>query len=157
MKSHQAIKVEFFSLSNSLEAFNVDNSINEEVATCTKATTLEKQILKGKLVLMDDKRKPLENVDYLVNSDSDDVVEPIENETAKFLASERVVYGPKSLWEQCRETAMDDEYEPYDDMYKDQEILKTYKLYVILLTLRFSEFFALFIALRFQKITQENW
>ncbi|GJU18656.1 hypothetical protein Tco_1146622 [Tanacetum coccineum] len=55
---------------------------------------VEVVILKGKLVLTDDDGKSLEKVDYLVNSDSDDAVEPVKNETAKFFASEGVGYGP---------------------------------------------------------------
>ncbi|GJR84548.1 ESKIMO 1-like protein [Tanacetum coccineum] len=57
----------------------------------------EKRIMEGKLALVDDDGKPLEKVDYLVNSNSGDEVEPVENETANFLASKRVGYGPKSL------------------------------------------------------------
>ncbi|GJX41098.1 hypothetical protein Tco_0256088 [Tanacetum coccineum] len=60
------------------------------------------------------------NKDY---SDSDDEVEPVENETASFLESKGVGYGPKSLWGQWRDTVVDDEYDPYDDdMYERQEI-----------------------------------
>ncbi|GJR69229.1 hypothetical protein Tco_0015294 [Tanacetum coccineum] len=78
---------------------------------------------KGKLVLVDDDGKPLENVDYPVKSDSDDEVEPVENETASFLASKGVGYGLKSLWEQWRDSTVNDEYDPYDDnMYECQEI-----------------------------------
>ncbi|GJX59704.1 ESKIMO 1-like protein [Tanacetum coccineum] len=55
---------------------------------------------KDKLVLVDDNGKPLEKVDYPVNSDSDDEVEPVENKTINFLVSNRVGYGPKHLWEQ---------------------------------------------------------
>ncbi|GJX04287.1 ESKIMO 1-like protein [Tanacetum coccineum] len=103
-------------------ALNVDNPINEEVATGSKATTsgtqeegqssthiveqinvLKKHILEGKLVLVDYNGKPLENVDYPDNSNSDDEVEPIENKTASFLASKGVGYGPKSLWKQWRD------------------------------------------------------
>ncbi|GJS54484.1 zinc knuckle CX2CX4HX4C containing protein [Tanacetum coccineum] len=97
-------------------SLNVDNVINEEVAIGSKATTsgtqedgqsstpivekinvLEKRFIECKLVLVDDDEKPLENVDYPVNSYSDDEVEPVENETTNFLASNRVGYGPKNL------------------------------------------------------------
>nr|GFA57225.1 hypothetical protein [Tanacetum cinerariifolium] len=73
----------FSSISNSFEALNVDILITKEVATGSKATTLamhgegqsstpmvekidvlEKQILEGKLVLVDDDEKPLKKVDY---------------------------------------------------------------------------------------------
>ncbi|GJY42464.1 hypothetical protein Tco_0429734 [Tanacetum coccineum] len=84
---------------------------------------LEEKILEDKLALVDDDEKPLEKVNYLVNLDSDDEVEPVENEIANFLASNEVGYGPKGLWEQRRETTVDDEYDPYDDdMYEGQEI-----------------------------------
>ncbi|GKB78301.1 hypothetical protein Tco_0945196 [Tanacetum coccineum] len=55
------------------------------------------KIMECKLVLVDDDEKPLEKVDYPVNSNSDDEVEPIENETVNFLASKGVRYGLKSL------------------------------------------------------------
>ncbi|GKC07554.1 hypothetical protein Tco_0999164 [Tanacetum coccineum] len=139
-----------FSISNSFETLNVDDPIIEEVATGSKVTTtgtqedgqcsiplveminvLEKHILEGKLVLVDDDEKPLEKVDYLDNSDSDDEVEPVENETASFLASKGVGYGPKSLWKQWRDIKMDNEY---DHMMlicmKVRKFLKIYNLYV---------------------------
>ncbi|GKC11226.1 hypothetical protein Tco_1008008, partial [Tanacetum coccineum] len=101
IKSHPEIKVMVpFSISNSFEVLNVDSSIIEEVATGSKVTTsgtqeegqctvhlvekinvIEKQILEGKLVLVDDDGKPLDKVDYPVNSDDDDKVEPVENKT----------------------------------------------------------------------------
>ncbi|GJT13091.1 hypothetical protein Tco_0860133 [Tanacetum coccineum] len=80
-----------------------------------KINVIEKQILEGKLVLMDDDGEPLEKVDYPANSDNGDEVEPVENETARFLVSKGVGYGSKSLWEQWRKTTMDDEYDTYDD------------------------------------------
>ncbi|GJS49399.1 hypothetical protein Tco_0599520 [Tanacetum coccineum] len=43
-----------------------------------KINVLEKHILEGKLVLVDD-GKPLENVDYSVNLGRDDEAEPVEN------------------------------------------------------------------------------
>ncbi|GKB90755.1 hypothetical protein Tco_0963027, partial [Tanacetum coccineum] len=105
-----------FSISNSFEVLNVDYSIIEEVAMGSKVNTsstqeegqcfaplverinvIEKQILDGKLVLVDDDGKPLENAFYLANSDNDDDVEPIENETTGFLASKGVGYGLKHL------------------------------------------------------------
>ncbi|GKF90082.1 hypothetical protein Tco_0264045, partial [Tanacetum coccineum] len=62
----------------------------EEGQSCTpiveKINVLEKHILKGKLVLVDDDGKPLENVEYPDNLESDDEVEPIDNETINFFA-----------------------------------------------------------------------
>ncbi|GKC69780.1 wall-associated receptor kinase 2-like protein, partial [Tanacetum coccineum] len=68
----------------------------------------------GKLVLVDDDEKPREKLDYPDNSNSDDEVEPVQNETACFLPSKGVGYGPKSLWEQWRDTTLDDEYDLYE-------------------------------------------
>ncbi|GJS45942.1 hypothetical protein Tco_0596063 [Tanacetum coccineum] len=61
-----------FSLSNSLEALNVDNTVNEEVN------------LGG---------KPLEKIDYTGDHDKEDEVEPVDNEMTSFLASK-----PSRLW-----------------------------------------------------------
>nr|GEX69205.1 hypothetical protein [Tanacetum cinerariifolium] len=54
----------------------------------------------NKLVLVDGDGKPLKKVEYPANSDNDDEVEPVANETTRFLASKGVGYGPKSLWKQ---------------------------------------------------------
>ncbi|GJU95194.1 hypothetical protein Tco_1319950 [Tanacetum coccineum] len=73
-----------FSLSNSLEALNVDNTVNEEVN------------------LGDDEGKPLEKIDYTGDHDKEDEVEPVDNEMTSFLASKpsRVGYSTNSLLEQ---------------------------------------------------------
>ncbi|GKA76146.1 hypothetical protein Tco_0782524, partial [Tanacetum coccineum] len=109
---------------NSFETLNDENPIIEEVATGSKDTTsgtqeerqsstlmvdkihvIEKRILEGKLMFVDDDRKPLEKIDYPDNLGSDDEVEPVENKIASFLASKSMAvgYGPKSLLEQWRE------------------------------------------------------
>ncbi|GJW18785.1 hypothetical protein Tco_0026221 [Tanacetum coccineum] len=62
-----------------------------------RINVIKKQILDGKLVLVDDDEKPLEKVDYPANSYNDDEVEPVENDTASFLASKGVGYGLKNL------------------------------------------------------------
>ncbi|GJX07797.1 hypothetical protein Tco_0195729 [Tanacetum coccineum] len=74
-----------------------------------KINVLEKYILEGKLVLMDDVGKTLEKVDYPNNLNSDDEVERVVNETTSFLALKGVGYGLKSLWEQRRDTTVYDE------------------------------------------------
>ncbi|GJR32996.1 reverse transcriptase domain-containing protein [Tanacetum coccineum] len=91
-----------------------------------KINILEKQILEGKLVLVDDDGKPLEKVDYPGDLGNDDVVKPVDNVMATFLASKSIGfgYGLKSLLEQWREDNVVDDYDPYDDdMYEGQEIL----------------------------------
>ncbi|GJR10389.1 hypothetical protein Tco_0793041 [Tanacetum coccineum] len=110
-----------FSLSNSFEALNVEGPIIEEVTTSNKATIL------GKLVLVDDDRKPIDKVDYAGNTGSEDKVEPIDNETTSFLGikTNGVGYGIRSLFKQWRDAVVDDDYDPYDDdMYEGHEILK---------------------------------
>ncbi|GJV63148.1 ribonuclease H-like domain-containing protein [Tanacetum coccineum] len=78
-------------------ALNDENLIIMEVATGSMATTSD-----GKLVLVDDDGKPLKKVDYPVDLDSDDEVEPVKNKMVSFLAlkSTGVGYGTKSLLEQ---------------------------------------------------------
>ncbi|GJW40856.1 hypothetical protein Tco_0066701 [Tanacetum coccineum] len=102
-------------------ALNDENLIIKEVETGSMATTsgtqeegqsftsivdtinvLDKQLLEGKLVLVDYDGKSLEKVDYLGNLGSDDEVEPVENEMPSFLASKPMGggYGSKSLLKQ---------------------------------------------------------
>ncbi|GKD07655.1 hypothetical protein Tco_1187340 [Tanacetum coccineum] len=73
---------------------------------------------------MDDDGKSLKKVDYSVNLGNDDEIEPVDNEMISFLASQPmgVSYGPKSLLEQWRKNNVDDDYDPYDDMYECQKI-----------------------------------
>ncbi|GJX03853.1 hypothetical protein Tco_0189769 [Tanacetum coccineum] len=90
-----------------------------------KINIFEKQLLKGKCVLVDDEGKPLEKVGYFGDQGSEDEVEYVDNKMASYLASKPsgVGYGTKSSSEQWRETYVNDEYDSYDDMYKGQEIL----------------------------------
>ncbi|GKE32608.1 hypothetical protein Tco_1451930, partial [Tanacetum coccineum] len=68
---------------------------------------------------------PLKKIDYPDDHDSKDEVEPVDNEMANFLASEKVGYGTNGLPEQWRKTYKnaDYDYDPYDDdIYEGQEI-----------------------------------
>ncbi|GKE22601.1 hypothetical protein Tco_1434113 [Tanacetum coccineum] len=114
-----------------IETIRVKYDVQEEGQSATplveNINMFEKQMLEGKCVLMDDDGKPLKNIAYLDDHDSEDEVEPVDNEMANFLASKpsRVGYGTKSLLEQYRETYGNAEYDydPYDDdLYEDQEI-----------------------------------
>ncbi|GKE50654.1 hypothetical protein Tco_1481912 [Tanacetum coccineum] len=61
----------------------------------------------------------------LIDHDSEDEVESVDNDMAHFLASERIGFGTNSLLEQWRDTYKnaDYDYDPYDDnMYVGQEI-----------------------------------
>ncbi|GJU92444.1 hypothetical protein Tco_1304867 [Tanacetum coccineum] len=135
-----------FSLINSFEALNVDNTVTEEVDSGDKAfmsgvqeegqsstplvekiNMFEQHLLEGNCVLTDDEGKPLEKVEYLGDHGSEDKVEPVDNEMACFLALKLsgVGYGTNSLLEQRKETYgnADYDYDPYDDdMYEGQEI-----------------------------------
>ncbi|GJR27447.1 hypothetical protein Tco_1103679 [Tanacetum coccineum] len=105
-----------------------------------KINVLGKQILEGKHVFVDD-GKPLEIIDYLDNLDSNDEIEPVENEMESFLASKLmgVGYGPKSLLEQWRENNVDDDHDRYDDdMYEGQEISNNIQTICDNLDIKFS-------------------
>nr|GEW53758.1 hypothetical protein [Tanacetum cinerariifolium] len=70
------------------------SSTHEEGHSCThqvkKIHVFEKQMLEGKLVLVDDDRKPLEKVDYPGNISSEDKVEQVDNKNASYLASKPI-------------------------------------------------------------------
>ncbi|GJR21451.1 reverse transcriptase domain-containing protein [Tanacetum coccineum] len=107
--------------SNSFDALNLVENDDDLAQMINK---LERQILDGKLMLMDDDGKPLKKVDPPVNSDSESEVEEVFNEIAGFMASTRLKsssksgYGTKTLLEQWRETKVDDDYDSYDeDLY----------------------------------------
>ncbi|GJY14541.1 hypothetical protein Tco_0384963, partial [Tanacetum coccineum] len=82
---------------------------------------LERKILDGKLMFVDDDGKLLYKFDYMGIADSDSEVEEVYNETAGLIASmglkrgSKSSYGTKSLLEQWRETKRDDDlYESHD-------------------------------------------
>ncbi|GKF68703.1 hypothetical protein Tco_0198382, partial [Tanacetum coccineum] len=93
---------------------------------------IEKKLLEGKCVLVDDDGNPLGliypiSVDYSGDHGSEDEVEPVDNEITSYLASKLsgVGYGTNSLLEQWTKTYGNAEYDydPYDDdMYEGQEI-----------------------------------
>ncbi|GKB40364.1 RNA-directed DNA polymerase, eukaryota, partial [Tanacetum coccineum] len=136
-----------FSLSNTFEVLNADNSVAEDVDSgdrivmssvqeerqsstpfVEKINLVEQQLLERKCVLLDHEGKPVKRIDYTSDHDSDDEVESVDNDMARFLASNPsgvVGYGTNSLLEQWRETYgdVDHEYDPYDDdLYKGQEV-----------------------------------
>ncbi|GKA11564.1 hypothetical protein Tco_0691110 [Tanacetum coccineum] len=81
----------------------VDSDSDSEVyeAFNEKFYGLERLIIDGKLTLVDDEGKPIEKVDYSGDHDSEDEVEPVDNEMAYFLVLNlsRVGYGTNSLLE----------------------------------------------------------
>ncbi|GJZ55439.1 hypothetical protein Tco_0610632 [Tanacetum coccineum] len=104
---------------------SVENDVDFSTNTGFQIWLIKRLIIDGKLTLVDDEGKPLEKVDYSGDHDSENEVEPIDNEMASFLASKRVGYGTNSLMEQWKETYenVDYEYDPYDDdTYEGQEV-----------------------------------
>ncbi|GKD53828.1 hypothetical protein Tco_1287215 [Tanacetum coccineum] len=97
------------------------NREDSKLAEKERINDLERQMLDGKLVLVDDDVKLLKKFDYPVNTDSDSEVVEMFNETAGFMASTSSKVdnnfsscsgvGSKSMYEQWRKTYV--EY-PYD-------------------------------------------
>ncbi|GJX18218.1 hypothetical protein Tco_0219050 [Tanacetum coccineum] len=73
--------------------WNVGSSSTTTTPIVEKIDKLERLIIDGKLTLVDDEGKPPEKVDYSGDHDSEDKVEPVDNEMASFLDSKRVGYG----------------------------------------------------------------
>nr|GEU57412.1 hypothetical protein [Tanacetum cinerariifolium] len=73
--------------------FDVLNLIENDV-------DLERVIIEGKVILVDDEGKSLKNVNYSGNHDSEDEVASTDNDMANFLASKKDGYGNNSLLEQ---------------------------------------------------------
>ncbi|GKD44581.1 putative endopeptidase, NLPC/P60 domain, LRAT-like domain protein, partial [Tanacetum coccineum] len=89
---------------------------------------LERQILDGKLMFVDDDENPLVATG---NVDSENDVEVVFDETTMLMASMRFKggsdkgYGINSLLKQWRETKQDDDYDPYDDdLFESHDIFK---------------------------------
>nr|GEW36119.1 hypothetical protein [Tanacetum cinerariifolium] len=99
---------------SNLNPFDVLNSVENDVDL----------VIDEEITLVDDEGKPMKKVDYSGDHDSEDEVEPVDNEMVSFRASKRVDYGTNSLLEQWRKTYENVNYDcdPYDDnMYKGQE------------------------------------
>nr|GEX62005.1 hypothetical protein [Tanacetum cinerariifolium] len=113
------------------------SSVHDEGQSSTplveKINLFEQRLLEGKCVLLDDEGKHVKRINCMNDHDSDDEVEFVDNDMARFLASNPsgVGYGTNSLLEQWRETYgdVDHEYDPYDDdLYEGQEILTKFSL-----------------------------
>ncbi|GKB54013.1 hypothetical protein Tco_0904766 [Tanacetum coccineum] len=64
--------------------FNVGSSSTTTTPIVDKKDKLERLIIDGKITIADDEGKPLEKVDYSGDHDSEDKVEPVDNEMASF-------------------------------------------------------------------------
>ncbi|GKC05802.1 hypothetical protein Tco_0997412, partial [Tanacetum coccineum] len=95
-----------FSLSNSFKALNVDISVVKDVDSGDKTSMsgvheerqsstpldkkiniVEQQLLMEKCVFLDDEGKPVDKIDYTSDHDSEDEIQPVDNEMASFQAS----------------------------------------------------------------------
>ncbi|GJX86660.1 ribonuclease H-like domain-containing protein [Tanacetum coccineum] len=80
--------------------WNFETSSTITTPIVDKIGKLEKLIIDEKVTLMDDDSKPLTNVDYPGDHDSEDELESVDNDMARSMTSERVGFGTKSLLEQ---------------------------------------------------------
>ncbi|GKF70985.1 hypothetical protein Tco_0207099 [Tanacetum coccineum] len=111
--------------------FDVLNLVENDDDLVTNGRTLnlaidkiiKRLIIDEKVTLVVEEGKPLENVDFSGDHDSEDEVESVDNEITSFLASMKVSYGTNSLLKQLKETYGNaDDFDPYDDdMYEGQE------------------------------------
>ncbi|GJW53302.1 hypothetical protein Tco_0097387 [Tanacetum coccineum] len=92
--------------------WNVETSSTRTTPIVDRFGKIEKLIMDGKLTLVDNDGKPLKNVDYPGDHDSEDEVESADNDMAHSMAFERVGFGTK--WRDCYEIDDYDE-DPYDD------------------------------------------
>ncbi|GJR10613.1 hypothetical protein Tco_0793265 [Tanacetum coccineum] len=79
---------------------SVSNMNGCQYACCKKnperVDKLERQLIEGKLLLVDDNGKPLPNVVFTVNADSDSEVEEVFDKHATFMASKGLKRGSYS-------------------------------------------------------------
>ncbi|GJY24019.1 hypothetical protein Tco_0397677 [Tanacetum coccineum] len=134
-KKQAGVSRQEVSNSNTFDALNlVDNDDDlytngRNSKSAGKGANYERQMLYGKLMLVNDDGKPLPKVVSTVNADSDSEVEEVFNETTGFMKSTSLKsgsnsgYETKSLLEQWRKTKRDDDYDPYDDnMYESHDV-----------------------------------
>ncbi|GJS19537.1 hypothetical protein Tco_0448169 [Tanacetum coccineum] len=79
--------------------WNVGSSSTTTTPIVEKHDKLKRLIIDGKFTLVDGEGKSLKKVDYSGDHDSEDEVEPVDNEMENFLASKRVGYGTNILLE----------------------------------------------------------
>ncbi|GJX41896.1 hypothetical protein Tco_0256886, partial [Tanacetum coccineum] len=107
---------------------------NQALRGVPVGSKIDRLIIDGKVTLIDDEGKPLNNVDSSGDNDSEDEVESVDIEMTNFLASKKVGYGTNSLLEQWKETCENDDYEydPYDDdLYEGHEEIVYLKLLIL--------------------------
>nr|GEY71111.1 hypothetical protein [Tanacetum cinerariifolium] len=107
-------------------SLNVAHGSYSNTHIIDKIAKLERQMLDGKLIFVDDDGKSLVPTS---NVDSESEVEVLFDETANLMASKSFkcgsdkCYGTNSLLEELRETKRDDDYDPYyNDLYESHDM-----------------------------------
>ncbi|GJY33359.1 hypothetical protein Tco_0417828 [Tanacetum coccineum] len=82
-----------------------------------KIGKFEELITSGQAILVDDASNHLKKVEFSGDYDSEDEVASVDNDMARFMASEMVGFDTKSLLEQWRDSYGNGDYhkDPYDD------------------------------------------
>ncbi|GJV26293.1 hypothetical protein Tco_1378988 [Tanacetum coccineum] len=106
---------------------NIDNNSTGTTHIIDKIRKFEELLTSGQVILVDEAGKPLKKVDFSGDYDSEDEVALVNNDMARYMASERVGFGTQSLLEQWRDSYGNGDYDddPYDDdMYEGQDLSK---------------------------------
>ncbi|GKD27674.1 hypothetical protein Tco_1233888, partial [Tanacetum coccineum] len=105
---------------------NVAHGSSSNTLIIDKIDKLERQLLDGKLMFVDNDRNPLVPTS---NVDSDSEVEVVFDEITNLMTSTSFKggsdtgYGTNSMSEQRMETKRDDDYDPYDDdLYESHDM-----------------------------------
>ncbi|GJV46548.1 putative RNA-directed DNA polymerase [Tanacetum coccineum] len=80
--------------------WNVKSNSTSTTLIIENINKMERLIIDGKVILVDDKGKPLKQVDSLGDYDSEDEVASVDSDMTNFLASGKVRYDTHSLLEQ---------------------------------------------------------
>ncbi|GJS34465.1 retrotransposon protein, putative, unclassified [Tanacetum coccineum] len=94
-------------------SWNVGSSSTSATPIIEKIDKLGRLIIDGKFPLVDDESKPLEKVDYLGDHDSENEVEPVDNEMESFLSSKRS--KPQEKVDYLGDHDSENEVEPVDN------------------------------------------
>ncbi|GJU79583.1 hypothetical protein Tco_1281948 [Tanacetum coccineum] len=104
---------------------NVANSSTSPTPLIDKIGKFEDLLTSGQAILVDEAGNPLKKVEFSGDYDSEDEVALVDNDMARFIASERVGFGTQSLLEQWRDSYGNGDYDENtydDDMYEGQDL-----------------------------------
>ncbi|GJR92406.1 hypothetical protein Tco_0264580 [Tanacetum coccineum] len=80
--------------------WNVKNSSTSTTPIMDKIWNFENLIINGQAILVDEASNPIKKIEYSSDHDSKDEVASVDNDMARYLASERIGFGMQSLLEQ---------------------------------------------------------